>query len=154
MFAAAYSERPGTPAEHLADDVQAADKRRRLVELLDVQERIGHERNRAWQGRTVEVLLDAVVPPRRHMHDDEPAGTDELRDAFAHLPDGIAHLSGRSRENKLVHVAGSPAMLGSRVDVRIEHAGPYALRGVQHPRTDGSPGTSPPAWEGESSVGR
>jgi len=154
VFAAAYSERPGTPAEHLADDVQAADKRRRLVELLDVQERIGHERNLAWQGRTVEVLLDAVVPPRRHMHDDEPAGTDESRDAFAHLPDGIAHLSGRSRENKLVHVAGSPAMLGSRVDVRIEHAGPYALRGVQHPRTDGSPGTSPPAWEGESSVGR
>jgi len=154
VFAAAYSERPGTPAEHLADDVQAADKRRRLVELLDVQERIGHERNLAWQGRTVEVLLDAVVPPRRHMHDDEPAGTDESRDAFAHLPDGIAHLSGRSRENKLVHVAGSPAMLGSRVDVRIEHAGPYALRGVQHPRTDGSPSTSPPAWEGESSVGR
>ena len=31
---AAYSERPGTPATHLADDVPAAEKRRRLVELL------------------------------------------------------------------------------------------------------------------------
>ena len=30
VFAAAYSPRPGTPATHLADDVPAADKRRRL----------------------------------------------------------------------------------------------------------------------------
>ena len=44
-----------------------------------------------------------------HEHDDEEAaGTAESRDAFAHLPDGVAHLTGRSRENKLVHVAGSP----------------------------------------------
>ena len=44
-----------------------------------------------------------------HDHDDEEAaGTAESRDAFAHLPDGVAHLAGRSRENKLVHVAGSP----------------------------------------------
>ncbi len=154
VFAAAYSERPGTPAEHLADDVPAADKRRRLVELLDVQERIGHERNRAWLGRTAQVLLDAVVPPRRHAHDDEPAGTDEPRDAFAHLPDGLAHLSGRSRENKLVHVAGSPAMLGSLVEVRIEHAGPYALRGVLDPRPDEPQASLPPSSEGESPAGR
>ena len=37
--------------------------------------------------------------------------------------------SGRSRENKLVHVAGSPALLGHEVAVAIDHAGPYALRG-------------------------
>ncbi len=156
VFAAAYSERPGTPAEHLADDVPAAEKRRRLVELLDVQERIGHERNRAWLGRTAEVLLDAVVPPRRHAHEDEapgeaggPAGTEGSHDAFAHLPDGVAHLSGRSRENKLIHVAAAPALLGSLVAVRIEHAGPYALRGVLDPGADGSPRAgSPPSPEG------
>ena len=38
VFAAAYSERPGTPATRLADDVPAAEKRRRLVELLALQE--------------------------------------------------------------------------------------------------------------------
>jgi tRNA-2-methylthio-N6-dimethylallyladenosine synthase len=131
VFAAAYSERPGTPATKLADDVPAAEKRRRLNGLLGVQEGIGLERNRAWLGRTTEVLVDTVVPPRSHDHDDEvAAGTTESRDAFAHLPEGIAHLAGRSRENKLVHVAGSPALLGELVAVRIEHAGPYALRGT------------------------
>jgi tRNA-2-methylthio-N6-dimethylallyladenosine synthase len=131
VFMAAYSERPGTPATRLADDVPAAVKKRRLVDLLKVQEGIGHERNRAWLGRTTEVLVDQVVVPRTHDHDEdeEAAGTPESRDAFARLPEGIEHLVGRSRENKLVHVAGSPGLLGQLVDVRIEHAGPYALRG-------------------------
>ena len=46
VFAAAYSPRPGTPATHLADDVPADVKRRRLNELLALQEGIGLERNR------------------------------------------------------------------------------------------------------------
>jgi tRNA-2-methylthio-N6-dimethylallyladenosine synthase len=131
VFAAAYSERPGTPATHLPDDVPADEKRRRLVALLGVQEAIGHERNRAWLGREAEVLVDGVVPPRAHEHDDDEdaAGTAESRDAFANLPDGVAHLVGRSRENKLVHVAGSPDRLGTLVRVAVDHAGPYALRG-------------------------
>ena len=131
VFAAAYSERPGTPATHLADDVPPAEKRRRLVELLAVQERIGLERNRAWLGRTTEVLVDTVVAPRSHDHDDEDAtGAAESRDAFANLPAGTVHLTGRSRESKLVHVAGPPDLLGRLVAVRIDHAGPYALRGA------------------------
>ena len=133
VFAAAYSERPGTPATRLADDVPAADKRRRLVGLLGLQEGIGLERNRAWLGRTAEVLIERIVPPRTHDHDhdeEEAEGTSESRDAFARLPDGQVHLAGRSRENKLVHVAGSPALVGALVRVAIDHAGPYALRGA------------------------
>jgi tRNA-2-methylthio-N6-dimethylallyladenosine synthase len=131
VFAAAYSERPGTPATRMTDDVPPAEKRRRLNELLAVQEAIGLERNRAWVGRDAEVLVDSVVPPRSHDHeDDDAAGTTESRDAFAHLPEGIAHLAGRSRENKLVHVAGDPALVGELVRVRVDHAGPYALRGT------------------------
>jgi tRNA-2-methylthio-N6-dimethylallyladenosine synthase len=134
VFAAAYSERPGTPATNLADDVPPAEKRRRLVGLLAVQEAIGLERNLAWLGRTTEVLVDAIVPPRTHDHDHdateaETDGGSASRDAFAVLRPGIAHLVGRSRENKLVHVAGSPDLLGHEVRVTIEHAGPYALRG-------------------------
>jgi tRNA-2-methylthio-N6-dimethylallyladenosine synthase len=130
VFAAAYSERPGTPATRLADDVPAAEKRRRLVELLAIQERIGLERNRAWLGQTTEVLVDTIVPPKHHDHDDEEAaGSAESRDAFANLPEGLVHLAGRSRENKLVHAAGSPALVGTLVRVVVEHAGPYALRG-------------------------
>src|SRR5207237_10676377 len=43
VFAAAFSPRPGTPAARLPDDVPAAEKRRRLNELLAVQESIGLE---------------------------------------------------------------------------------------------------------------
>ena len=76
------------------------------------------ERNRAWLGRDVEVLVDAVTPPRSHDHEADPSTAGA----------GSA-LSGRTRGNKLVHLAGAPALLGREVLVRIEHAGPYALRG-------------------------
>ncbi len=121
VFAAAYSERPGTPATRLADDVPAAVKRERLNELLAVQETIGLERNRAYVGREVEVLVDAVTEPRVHEHDEA--------DERAASP----RVSGRSREHKLVHLAGGPELLGRLVTARIEHAGPYALRGVVSP---------------------
>jgi len=135
VFAAAYSERPGTPATKLADDVPAIEKRRRLVGLLGVQEAIGLERNLAWLGRRIEILIDTIVPPRTHDHEDDEAeggadGVAESRGAFARPPDGVAHLSGRSRENKLVHLAGPPSLLGELAHVRVEHAGPYALRGT------------------------
>ena len=130
VFAAAYSERPGTPATRLADDVPADVKRRRLNGLLALQEPIGLERNRAWLGRTVEVLVDTIVPPRSHDHDDgdEPTTPATAPGALRNGTD-VVHLSGRTRQNKLVHLTGPAAWLGSLVNVRIEHAGPYALRG-------------------------
>jgi tRNA-2-methylthio-N6-dimethylallyladenosine synthase len=122
VFAAAYSERPGTPATHLADDVPADVKRARLNELLALQETIGLERNRAYVGREVEVLVDSVTPPRSHEHED---ATGHVGDT----PPG-SRVSGRSREHKLVHLAGRPELVGRLAIARIEHAGPYALRGT------------------------
>src|SRR5688572_12575557 len=107
VFAAAYSERPGTPATHLPDDVPAADKRRRLNTLLALQEPIGFDRNRAWLERDVEVLVDTIVPPRSHEHEeaDEPAPI-ALGDRNGQAPPGSrsddVHLTGRTRQNKLV----------------------------------------------------
>jgi tRNA-2-methylthio-N6-dimethylallyladenosine synthase len=142
VFAAAYSERPGTPATHLADDVPADDKRRRLNTLLDVQEPIGLERNRAWLGRDVEVMVDTIVPPRSHEHESVDVDAPAVARSTAGQPDDgtgqgsetvqgseAAHLSGRTRQNKLVHLTGRTAWLGTLVRVRVEHAGPYALRG-------------------------
>ena len=111
VFAAAYSPRPGTPALHMADDVPAADKRRRLNELLARQETIGLACNREWLGRDVEVLVEQVTRQRGE------AG------------EGSVNLAGRTRHNKLVHLTGDPRLVGRAVTVRIEHAGPYALRG-------------------------
>jgi tRNA-2-methylthio-N6-dimethylallyladenosine synthase len=139
VFAAAYSERPGTPATRLADDVPAAEKRRRLNVLLALQEPIGHERNRAWLGRDVEVLVDAVARERSHDHDGpDPAGegSEPVEPRGVQPGPGEVALSGRTRGNKLVHLAGGADWIGRLVTVRVEHAGPYALRGT-NPRTDG-----------------
>jgi len=129
VFAAAYSERPGTPATRMPDDVPPRVKRERLVRLLEVQERISLERNRAWLDREIGVLVERVVPPRSHDHDeDAPPGEAAARDAFASLPLGVEHLVGRSAENKLVHLAGEAGLVGQIVRASVVHAGPYALR--------------------------
>jgi hypothetical protein len=39
-------------------------------------------------------------------------------------------LTGRTRGNKLVHLPGPSSLVGSEVSVRVDHAGPYALRGM------------------------
>ena len=120
VFAAAYSPRPGTPATRLPDDVPPDVKRGRLNELLALQEGIGLARNEAWLGREIDVLVDTVAARRSHDHDTEVALTPSAT--------GLA-LSGRTRGNKLVHLIGGAAQLGREVTARIEHAGPYALRG-------------------------
>ena len=118
LYAAAYSPRPGTPATAMPDDVPPAEKKRRLNELLAVQEGIGLERNRALVGRVAEVLVDQVRSRRSHEHSDAPGeGTPRVR------------VSGRTRDNRLVHLDGTPDLVGRLVRVRIDHAGPYALSG-------------------------
>ena len=120
---AEYEGKAGAPPHQMRmnlviSDVPADVKRSRLNELLALQEGIGLERNRAWIGREVEVLVDSVTPARTHHHDDG----DALR--------GGGQVGGRSREHKLVHLGGGPELVGRLVTARIEHAGPYALRGA------------------------
>jgi tRNA A37 methylthiotransferase MiaB len=134
----------------MADDVPADLKRRRLNQLLAVQERIGLELNLAWRGREAEVLVERVMPNRRGAEvtadaaaDSDPAGDGAAEPAgiqdepeSAGIPnlagtagEGSVALAGRSRENKLVHLAGDPSLVGSTVRVHIDYAGPFALRG-------------------------
>ncbi|MBF8289937.1 MAG: tRNA ((37)-C2)-methylthiotransferase MiaB [Chloroflexi bacterium] len=115
---------------HLANDVPAPDKRRRLNTLLALQEPIGLERNRAWLGRDVEVLVDAVARERSHDHDDPDPTGEGSEPRGVHPGPGEVALSGRTRGNKLVHLAGAAEWIGSLVTVRVDHAGPYALRGT------------------------
>jgi tRNA-2-methylthio-N6-dimethylallyladenosine synthase len=136
VFAAAYSPRPGTPALRMADDVPPAVKRERLNELLALQEKIGHRLNRAWIGREVEVLVERVTPRKSRRSVDE-GQQQEPGEAGIGVPalygaagEGSVALAGRTRHNKLVHFSGDPALVGWPVNVRIEYAGPFALRGL------------------------
>ena len=54
-----YSERPGTlAARKLEDDVPEAVKKRRLQEIIDLQQKMGLERTKSYIGKTVEVLIE------------------------------------------------------------------------------------------------
>ena len=58
-FMYAYSERPGTLAEKkMEDDIPLAVKKRRLTEVINLQQKHSAMRTKAYLGRTMEVLID------------------------------------------------------------------------------------------------
>ena len=58
-FMFAYSERPGTPASKtMKDDIPLATKKRRLAEIIQLQQTHGLYRTEKFIGKTVEVLIE------------------------------------------------------------------------------------------------
>ncbi len=58
-FMFAYSERPGTlAARKMVDDVPEEVKKRRLNEIIDLQQKLGLERTKRFVGQEVEVLIE------------------------------------------------------------------------------------------------
>ncbi|MEM4298116.1 MAG: TRAM domain-containing protein, partial [Nitrososphaerota archaeon] len=82
-------------------------KANRLHRLFEAADRISLAKNQAWIGRVVEVLVDT-----------EDAKVKE---------GGL--LSGRTRENKIVHFQGEGIRAGDRVAVLIQEAMPHYLKG-------------------------
>jgi tRNA-2-methylthio-N6-dimethylallyladenosine synthase len=105
---AQYSPRPGTHAgERWADDVPAAEKRRRINDLLALQRQIAGRRTARWLGRTVEVLVE---------------GSDELGRPY-----------GRNRQGKRVVVKRARVQPGDLVRVLVEEASAGQLAGPPAP---------------------
>jgi tRNA-2-methylthio-N6-dimethylallyladenosine synthase len=103
VHVAAYSPRPGTAAERLADDVPAGEKERRRRAVDTLQERIIGEINARLLGHTVEVLVE-----ERHR----------------------GRWRGRTRTNKLVFFdVDATDWAGELVLVRIIRSGPWSLQG-------------------------
>jgi len=59
-FMFAYSTRPGTPAGDRKDQIPEAIKKDRLHRLIALQNGISREKNDAWVGREMEVLVEGV----------------------------------------------------------------------------------------------
>lgn len=95
VFPFKYSVRPGTAAAKLEDDVPRQRKEERLARVIELQERINDERQRALVGSLQEVLLDGPHP---------------------RLPD---RMNGRTDGYRAVTVAGGAGRIGSLVRVRI-----------------------------------
>jgi tRNA-2-methylthio-N6-dimethylallyladenosine synthase len=105
-FTFVYSPRAGTEAAAMADQIPEDVKRERIERLIDVVQRIAHERNLERVGDVQEVLVEG------------PSRTDPTL------------LRGRTRRNTTVNFSGN-AQPGELVDVRIEDATSTTLRGAQ-----------------------
>jgi tRNA-2-methylthio-N6-dimethylallyladenosine synthase len=102
---AAYSPRPHTVAANWPDQVPEEEKFERLRFLNKVVAEVSHRRNQRYLGKQVEVLVE---------------GRSEKN---------VERLTGRTRTNKLVNFEGGESLIGELIDVKVEAANPWALRG-------------------------
>ena len=97
-FTFQYSQRPGTPAATMPDQVPAEVVGERYKRLLAVAEEVAWSESRLQVGRTVDVLI-AEGEGRKDEH--------------------TRRLSGRAADNRLVHVAAVDVRPGDMVTARV-----------------------------------
>src|SRR3954468_4255208 len=101
-----YSKRPGTPAADMPDQVPpdvVAERYQRLVALIDD---IAWSENKKLLGATLEVLV---------------------AEGEGRKDDATRRMSGRARDNRLVHFAGCDARPGDVVTAVVTYAAPHHL---------------------------
>lgn len=106
MFSFRYSGRPRTRALDFDDKLPEEEKARRLSHLQARQKEITLLKNKAHVGQTLEVLVE------------------RLSDRYQ------GQLTGRARNNKLIHFDGPPELIGRFAEVRITEGWAASLRGV------------------------
>jgi tRNA-2-methylthio-N6-dimethylallyladenosine synthase len=106
-FTFVYSPRAGTDAAAMTDQVPHEVKIERMERLVELTQRLAHERNNARVGRVEVVLVEG------------PSRTD------------ASVLRGRTRRNTTVNFAGD-APAGELVPVLVEGATSTTLKGRQH----------------------
>ena len=108
-FTFQYSKRPGTPAAELPDQVEPDVVQERYERLVALVNDIAWEENRTLVGSDVEVLV---------------ASGEGRKDC------ATSRISGRARDNRLVHVNVGQAAVplpGDLVTARVTYAAPHHL---------------------------
>jgi tRNA-2-methylthio-N6-dimethylallyladenosine synthase len=102
VHVAAYSPRPGTPAAVYSDQLTLEEKKRRLHAVEALQKQVAESKNAPLLGETVEVLVEGESKGKWY---------------------------GRTRTNKLVHLASPEPLAGRLVDVRVTQTSAWSLQG-------------------------
>ena len=105
MFTFIFSPRVGTRAAELPDPLSREEKQVNFDKLLALANRISAEKHAAYVGKTAEVLVDGLSKDEKYP------------------------LTSRTKEGRLVHLAGDPALIGSFVNVKITDSTTWALFG-------------------------
>lgn len=104
IFAFKYSPRPFTKAARFEGQIAEDVKSERLNRLFDAHDRMALEWVKKYEGLTLDVLVETYDANR-----------------------GV--VTGRSSQNKLVHLVGDLSMVGKTVAVKVTKAFPAMLRG-------------------------
>ena len=105
MFTFIYSPRVGTRAAAMPDPMSREEKQVNFDKLLDLANRISAEKHAAYVGKTAEVLVDGVSKDEKYP------------------------LTSRTKEGRLVHLAGDESLIGQFVNVKIVGSTTWALFG-------------------------
>lgn len=106
---AAYSPRPNTPAGKMIDKFIALDEKKRRLQILnDTVKEASKLSNLNSVGKTYEVLVEKIK-----------------------TENGLRLAEGRSRNNKVVHFKSSTAQIGDFVDVKINEALVWCIKGEE-----------------------
>ena len=111
-FSFVYSPRKGTRAADLPGGVPRDEGLKRLAELQALQKKITINRNKALEGKRVEVLVEDVSK------------------------NSSEEIMGRTRTNKIVNFKGDAELIGSLATVRITRGYANSLKG-EIPETEG-----------------
>ena len=105
MFTFIYSKRVGTPAASMPDPYTREDKQKHFDALTELSGRISAEKHRAYEGKTLRVLIDGETGKEPY------------------------NLSARTNGGRLVHLRGDPALIGRFAEAEITASNTWALYG-------------------------
>ena len=106
LFTFIYSKRAGTPAASMPDGVTRAEKQARFDRLLKLQDAVSAEKQAAYVGKTMRVLVDGL------------SGKEDYP------------LTSRTNGGRLVHLKGDKALVGSFAEAKITGSNTWALYGT------------------------
>lgn len=105
IFSFIYSKRPGTPAASMDDVLTSEEKKECFAKLLEVQDSISLEKNKALDGRVMTVLTEG------------------------YSKNDSSVLSGRTEGGKIVNFRGGEDCIGKFVRVKITDVRTWSLMG-------------------------
>ncbi len=103
-FTFVYSKREGTPAAKMEGQIEESVSKKRIMQLIDLQNAINRKQSEQYLNKTVEVLCE---------------GYDEKKDMFL----------GRDTYGRMIYFKGEKGDIGNFVNIKVEKTGGISLVG-------------------------
>jgi len=134
-----YSQRPGTPAADVEDDVPLELKKQRLALLQQRLSQQSADISRKMVGTTQRILVTGISPKQKKKVDLSPYGEDTAvavdfdPGTNSAMKNENSQLTGRTENNRVVNFIGNQNLIGTFVDVNILEARTNSLQGELAP---------------------